>query len=60
MGFEFRVSSIDESTCYMYLTELARENTVDLPANVDSWSVERLLKKIHALENKFGPLEFYA
>jgi hypothetical protein len=60
MNFECRVSVIDWSACFMYLTEIARENTVDLPKNVENWSVEKLLKKIHALENKFGPMEFYA
>ncbi|MET3689847.1 hypothetical protein ABIC37_005397 [Priestia megaterium] len=47
----------DWGTYYLYLTELARENTIDLPNNVDQWSTKKLIRHIEKLETKYGKLE---
>ena len=46
----------DWGTYYLYLTELARENTIDLPEGVENWSTKRMLSKIKKIETKYGKL----
>ncbi|MED4116585.1 hypothetical protein P4661_27495 [Priestia megaterium] len=46
----------DWGTYYLYLTELARENTIDLPENVENWSTKKMLSKIKKIEAKYGKL----
>lgn len=46
----------DWGTYYLYLTELARENTIDLPEGVEDWSIKQMLSKIKKIETKYGKL----
>lgn len=41
---------------YLYLTELARENTLDLPEDVDQWSSRKIYYYINKIERKYGKL----
>lgn len=53
---EMTLIAPDWGTYYLYLTELARENTIDLPDDVDEWSSKRLKNKIKKIEAQYGKL----
>lgn len=41
---------------YLYLTELFRENTLDLPEDIEDWSTKRLRQEIRSIEAEYGRL----
>lgn len=41
---------------YLYATQLAFDNGIDLPRNIDDWSSKRLLNYIARTEKEYGQL----
>lgn len=59
MGINQVFTAVDWGKCYWYLTELARQNTLDLPEGIEDWDTDRMLRKISRLEKTYGPPRVY-
>lgn len=57
MSFFLSHRNPDPNSMFSYLIELFFQNNLDVPDNMDNWSVNKLRNKIYKLESRYGPVE---